>query len=94
MSQVEQGLEIPVAGVTLQADLVVPDRPAGLIVFAHGSGSGRHSSLATGMLPASFSRQVSPPRSLICSRPTRSWPMPGVASSVSTSGGFQSGSSR
>jgi len=44
MSQVEQGLEIPVAGVTLQADLVVPDRPAGLIVFAHGSGSGRHSS--------------------------------------------------
>ena len=44
MSQVEQALEIPVAGVTLQADLVVPDRPAGLIVFAHGSGSGRHSS--------------------------------------------------
>jgi len=44
MSQVEQGLEITVAGVTLQADLVVPDRPVGLIVFAHGSGSGRHSS--------------------------------------------------
>ena len=44
MSQVEQSLEIPVAGVTLQADLVVPDRTAGLVVFAHGSGSGRHSS--------------------------------------------------
>src|SRR5262249_17580586 len=27
----------------LAADLGVPDRPAGLVVFAHGSGSGRHS---------------------------------------------------
>ncbi len=44
MNLVEQSLEIPVAGVTLPADLVVPDRAAGLVVFAHGSGSGRHSS--------------------------------------------------
>jgi putative phosphoribosyl transferase len=44
MNQVEQSMKIPVAGVTLEADLAVPDRAAGLVVFAHGSGSGRHSS--------------------------------------------------
>ena len=44
MNQLEHSLEIPAAGVTLQADLAVPDRAAGLVLFAHGSGSGRHSS--------------------------------------------------
>jgi putative phosphoribosyl transferase len=44
MSQVQETVKIPAAGVTLDADLTVPDRPAGLVVFAHGSGSGRHSS--------------------------------------------------
>ena len=44
MNQVEQSLEIPAAGVTLAADLVVPARAAGLVLFAHGSGSSRHSS--------------------------------------------------
>ena len=34
---------IPDGLVTLEADLTVPARPAGLIVFAHGSGSSRHS---------------------------------------------------
>ena len=35
-------LELP--DVTLNADLTLPDRSRGLIVFAHGSGSSRHSS--------------------------------------------------
>ncbi|MEU4743311.1 alpha/beta family hydrolase [Actinosynnema sp. NPDC023658] len=30
-------------GVDLDADLGVPDEPAGVVVFAHGSGSSRHS---------------------------------------------------
>ena len=44
MNQVEQSLEMPAAGVTLAADLAVPARAAGLVLFAHGSGSSRHSS--------------------------------------------------
>jgi pimeloyl-ACP methyl ester carboxylesterase len=43
MNRIEQSLKIPTAGVTLDADLAVPDRAAGLVLFAHGSGSGRHS---------------------------------------------------
>lgn len=35
------GLRIPVRGVTLTGDLMIPDVPRGLIVFAHGSGSSR-----------------------------------------------------
>lgn len=31
------------AGARLTADLVVPDPPRGVVIFAHGSGSGRHS---------------------------------------------------
>lgn len=34
---------IPSDGVVLQADLVVPERVIGTVIFAHGSGSGRHS---------------------------------------------------
>lgn len=40
--RVEQ-VRIPVGAVTLDGDLVIPDHPRGLIVFAHGSGSSRHS---------------------------------------------------
>jgi putative phosphoribosyl transferase len=43
MSQMQQSVRIPAAGAMLDADLVVPDGAAGLVVFAHGSGSGRHS---------------------------------------------------
>jgi putative phosphoribosyl transferase len=43
MSTITQSLEIPAAGVTLSADVDVPDAAAGLVLFAHGSGSGRHS---------------------------------------------------
>jgi dienelactone hydrolase len=38
-----QILRIPVAGVTLNADLVVPMNATGVVLFAHGSGSSRHS---------------------------------------------------
>ncbi|HET7518702.1 MAG TPA: dienelactone hydrolase family protein, partial [Actinomycetes bacterium] len=43
MSVVSQSLEIPTAGVALAADIVVPDPAVGVVLFAHGSGSGRHS---------------------------------------------------
>jgi putative phosphoribosyl transferase len=40
----EHALAIPIeGGVELQADFIVPSGAAGLVVFAHGSGSGRHS---------------------------------------------------
>jgi pimeloyl-ACP methyl ester carboxylesterase len=34
---------IPVQGVTLSGDLRIPADPRGLVIFAHGSGSSRHS---------------------------------------------------
>jgi putative phosphoribosyl transferase len=34
---------IPVGDAQLVGDLTVPERAAGIVVFAHGSGSGRHS---------------------------------------------------
>ncbi|GAA2077641.1 dienelactone hydrolase family protein [Actinomadura alba] len=43
MHIVEESLLIPVAGVTLEADVVLPDQAQGVVLFAHGSGSGRHS---------------------------------------------------
>jgi dienelactone hydrolase len=35
---------VPVGDAVLEGDLVVPERAAGIVLFAHGSGSGRHSS--------------------------------------------------
>jgi dienelactone hydrolase len=35
---------IPINGVSLAGDLVVPEHATGVVVFAHGSGSSRHSS--------------------------------------------------
>jgi putative phosphoribosyl transferase len=43
MKIVEESLHIPVEDVVLEADVVIPDRPRGVVLFAHGSGSGRHS---------------------------------------------------
>jgi putative phosphoribosyl transferase len=40
---VQQTVQIPAAGVTLTADLARPEQPHGLVLFAHGSGSSRHS---------------------------------------------------
>ncbi|NKE62401.1 hypothetical protein FXN61_38975 [Lentzea sp. PSKA42] len=42
-TQTPQSLHIPVEGVQLEADLVVPDAAWGTVLFAHGSGSSRHS---------------------------------------------------
>jgi putative phosphoribosyl transferase len=36
-------VEIPVDGLSLQGHLHLPETPAGVVVFAHGSGSSRHS---------------------------------------------------
>ena len=36
-------LRIPVTGVVLEADVGLPENPNGVVLFAHGSGSGRHS---------------------------------------------------
>jgi putative phosphoribosyl transferase len=38
-----RSMEIPVAGVVLEADVVVPEHAQGVVLFAHGSGSSRHS---------------------------------------------------
>jgi putative phosphoribosyl transferase len=44
MNAVQHSLRIPAAGVVLEADMVVPQPARGLVLFAHGSGSSRHSS--------------------------------------------------
>ncbi|MFI7445286.1 dienelactone hydrolase family protein [Nonomuraea indica] len=43
MTVVEESLRVPMAGVVLDADVAVPARPRGVVLFAHGSGSSRHS---------------------------------------------------
>jgi putative phosphoribosyl transferase len=43
MDVIEQSLQIPAAGVELDAEVVVPQPARGVVLFAHGSGSGRHS---------------------------------------------------
>jgi dienelactone hydrolase len=43
MNAVQHGTPIPAGGVSLEADIVVPDTARGLALFAHGSGSSRHS---------------------------------------------------
>ncbi|MCU1655439.1 MAG: dienelactone hydrolase [Pseudonocardiales bacterium] len=43
MNAVEQTTQVAVAGVSLEADIVVPENARGLVLFAHGSGSSRHS---------------------------------------------------
>jgi putative phosphoribosyl transferase len=43
MTVTYQSVRIPAAGVVLEADIVVPEPARGLVLFAHGSGSSRHS---------------------------------------------------
>lgn len=40
----ERTIQLPAAGVELEGSLVVPDGATGVVLFAHGSGSSRHSS--------------------------------------------------
>jgi dienelactone hydrolase len=39
----EKTVTIPVADISLDGNLVIPERSRGLVIFAHGSGSSRHS---------------------------------------------------
>jgi putative phosphoribosyl transferase len=39
----EQPVQIPIGSISLSGDLDIPDAAQGLVLFAHGSGSGRHS---------------------------------------------------
>lgn len=41
MNAVDQGVRIRAAGAALEADIVLPDAPRGVVLFAHGSGSSR-----------------------------------------------------
>src|ERR687897_75642 len=43
MDDIEQTMQILVLGVVLEADVVVPQPAQGVVLFAHGSGSSRHS---------------------------------------------------
>lgn len=43
MKIVEESLHIPVTDAVLQADVMVPEQARGVVLFAHGSGSSRHS---------------------------------------------------
>ena len=43
MAATETSVRIPVVGVVLDADVVMPPNARGVVLFAHGSGSGRHS---------------------------------------------------
>ena len=43
MREIEESLQIPVTRVELAADISVPESPQGVVLFAHGSGSSRHS---------------------------------------------------
>src|SRR5205807_4964051 len=42
-SPMTREVRVPVGDAVLDGDLVVPPRAKGLVIFAHGSGSGRHS---------------------------------------------------
>jgi len=43
MNVVQESVAIQAAGVALDADVVVPESALGVVLFAHGSGSSRHS---------------------------------------------------
>jgi putative phosphoribosyl transferase len=43
MNVVSEALHIPVGGMALDADLVIPEATRAVVLFAHGSGSSRHS---------------------------------------------------
>ena len=39
----KSNVEIPLGAAILQGDLLIPKNPRGVVLFAHGSGSSRHS---------------------------------------------------
>jgi putative phosphoribosyl transferase len=38
-----QLVSVPIDSIALEGNLAIPNRPLGIVLFAHGSGSGRHS---------------------------------------------------
>jgi pimeloyl-ACP methyl ester carboxylesterase len=56
MNVIAQSVQVPVGAVLLDADLAVPEAARGVVLFAHGSGSSRHSPrnryVATGLQTA------------------------------------------
>ena len=42
-SGLEQLVRVPIGDVTLNGSLCIPEKPQGVVLFAHGSGSGRNS---------------------------------------------------
>lgn len=42
-AEADAAVSIPAGDVTLEGDLALPAQPVGVVVFSHGSGSGRHS---------------------------------------------------
>lgn len=51
-------VQVPVGRETLAADLSVPESPRGIVIFAHGSGSGRHSARNQAVAQALQSRRL------------------------------------
>src|SRR5688500_389005 len=43
-AEISRDLQIPIRGLLLRGDLIIPESALGLVLFAHGSGSGRKSS--------------------------------------------------
>jgi putative phosphoribosyl transferase len=43
LERINKLVHIPVNGVSLEGELIIPDRAHGIVLFAHGSGSSRHS---------------------------------------------------
>lgn len=43
MNGTEQTVDVPIGNITLEGTLAVPTDPTGIVLFAHGSGSSRHS---------------------------------------------------
>jgi putative phosphoribosyl transferase len=56
-NQVEHiATQIPVGQIELAADILLPEAAAGLVLFAHGSGSSRHSPPLTAQCASTLSR--------------------------------------
>jgi putative phosphoribosyl transferase len=61
----DQRVRLAAGRVRLAADLAIPAAAKGVVLFAHGSGSGRLSP-ATAWLPPPSSRRAWPPCCWIC----------------------------
>ena len=66
MPHLEQEQRISVDGTVLPADVRLPDRARGVVLFAHGSGSSRHSPRNQAVAERLRPRAGRPPCSRIC----------------------------